>query len=73
MSGYWAALTSTPLLMAKLALVVILAALIGMISARSRRAIATNSDADLKKIEPLGKITLPIGIAIIILAVLVFH
>lgn len=73
MTPYWRVLSSTPLLIAKLVLVVVLAAMIGIISAHARKAKQGDSALHLKKIENLGKITLLIGLAIVILAVSIFH
>ena len=73
MTPYWGMLTSTPLLMLKLALVIVLAALIGIISAKARRAHQGDTDAQLRKIAPIGQATLVIGVLIVVLAVYVFH
>jgi hypothetical protein len=62
-----------PLLICKLVLVLILGGLIGMISAKARKAKAGDAEIHLQKIAPLGKLTLLISLAIVILAVLVFH
>jgi uncharacterized membrane protein len=70
---YWSILTSLPLLMGKLVLVVVLTILILMINTFARRA--RNGDAEfyLKKMEKLGKMTLIIALTIVVLAVCVFH
>ncbi len=73
MSPFWVVLPSSPLLIAKLLLVLILAALIGIISANARKARQGDADMYMKKIEPLGKMSLLLGIVIVVLAVLVFH
>lgn len=73
MTPYWRALSSTPLLMAKLILVLVLAAMIGIVSVHARKAKQGQAEIHLKKIENLGKITMLVGLAIVILAVLVFH
>jgi hypothetical protein len=70
---YWALLTSMPLLMLKLSLVVILAILITFINIYSKRAIKGDPEYNFKKIEPLGKMALLVGLAIIIVAVCIFH
>jgi hypothetical protein len=59
--------------MAKLTLVLVLAAMIGIISGHARKARQGQAEVHLKKIENLGKITMLVGILIVILAVLVFH
>jgi uncharacterized membrane protein len=72
MTPFWAVLGSSPLLMAKLLLVLALAAIIGIISGKVRKA--KQGDASkLVGIEPLGIIGLLLGVMIVILAVLVFH
>ena len=66
-------LTAYPMLIAKLVLVLVLGALIGMISARARKAQQGDAEKYLKQIEPLGKASLITALAIVILAVLTFH
>ncbi len=73
MTPYWSSLTSSPLLITKLILVLVLAVLIGIISFIGRKAFQGDAETQLKKIEPLGKITLVTGLIIIILAVCIFH
>ena len=68
-----AGLGSNPLLMVKLALVLLLAALIGIISSNAKKARQSEPEKYLKKIEPLGKLSLLTGLIIVILAVLIFH
>lgn len=70
---YWPTLSGNPLLMLKLALVFVLAVLIFFIGRRTRQAIQGDAERNLKKIEPLGKLTLLIGVTIVTLAVFVFH
>ena len=62
-----------PLLMAKLALVIILIVLIVMINLLVKKARSEDAAIKLKKMEKLGKMTLIIALAIVILAVCVFH
>jgi uncharacterized membrane protein len=73
MTPYWSALATMPTLIAKLVLVVVLGALIGIISSKGKKAQKANSAEQLKKIQPLGKIALLTGILIVALAVLSFH
>ena len=73
MTPHWKALTSTPLLMIKFALVLVLGALIGIISAKARKAKQGDTAMHLKKIQPLGKLSLLTALAIVVLAVLTFH
>jgi len=70
---YWKVLFSMPLLMTKLALVIVLLVLITLITQSSKRAMKGDAVAELKKMETLGKMTLIVGVAIVILAVNIFH
>jgi uncharacterized membrane protein len=72
MTPFWSVLGNSPLLIVKLILVVVLAALIGIISGKVRKA----KQGDVRKLdglEALGKISLLLGVIIVVLAVLVFH
>jgi hypothetical protein len=73
MTPYWRSLMNVPLLMTKLALVVILAILIGIIGAYARKALTADAEMYLGKIAGLGRLTMLISLAIVILAVYVFH
>ena len=70
---FWKILPSTPLLMLKLGLVSLLAVLIILINVLSGKAKKGDAEEQLKKIELLGKLTLPLSIIIVILAVSIFH
>jgi uncharacterized membrane protein len=70
---YWKVLSSMPLLIIKLALVIILAILIGLIGMLGRKAKKGDAEVHLRKMKQLGKFTLIIGLAIVIVAVKVFH
>lgn len=70
---YWSVLTSMPLLMAKLALVVVLIILITMINALVKKTRSGDAEVHLKKMATIGKMTLIIALTIVILAVSVFH
>jgi uncharacterized membrane protein len=72
-SPFWSTLPDNPLLILKLVLVLILVILILLIGKNARKALEGDAEKNLKKIEPLGKLTLIIGVAIVILAVFVFH
>ncbi|MBK9176789.1 MAG: hypothetical protein IPM46_10750 [Flavobacteriales bacterium] len=67
------ALGDLPLLQAKLALFLVLGALIGVISGKVRKAKAGDTEAQLKAIAPLGRLSLLTTLAIVVLAVMVFH
>ena len=70
---FWTTLPSQPLLIIKLMLVVILSILITMINIYSKKAMKMDAEVQLKKMEVLGKMTLIIGVIIVILAVYIFH
>jgi uncharacterized membrane protein len=70
---YWAMLPESPMLIAKLVSVAILLSFIVLINIASGKAKKGDEEAQLKKLEKLGKITLPLAIVIVILAVSVFH
>ena len=73
MTPFWGALAAMPMLMAKLALVLTLTVTVIILSVYSRRAKKGDTEAHLKKIENLGKVSLLSGIAIVVLAVLIFQ
>jgi uncharacterized membrane protein len=73
MTPYWSSLSSSPLLIAKLVLVLLLAALIGIISSKAKKAKKGDAEIQLKKMEPLGKIAMITALTIVVLAVYVFH
>jgi len=70
---YWPTLPSNPLLILKLVLVLILVILILLIGRGAKEAFKGNAEKNLKKIEPMGKLTLLIGITIVALAVFIFR
>lgn len=70
---FWPSIKENPLLILKLALVAVIIVLIALISRGTQKAYQGNADKQLKKIEPLGKLTLIIGLMILIIAVNVFH
>jgi uncharacterized membrane protein len=70
---YWKSLSSLPLLMVKLALVLVLIVLITLISIAGKKAKQGDAQNQFKKMEILGKLTLIVGLAIVIVAVIVFH
>jgi uncharacterized membrane protein len=72
MTPFWATLPATPLLIAKLALVVILIVLVVVNSVAMDKAKKGDLLNQRKKIQPIGKIILLIVLLIVILAVLVF-
>ncbi|HEV7782415.1 MAG TPA: hypothetical protein VGO58_14170 [Chitinophagaceae bacterium] len=70
---YWKVLSSFPLLIVKLSLVAVLIILITLIGIAGRKAKKGDAAVQLKRMELLGKLTLLVGIAIVVLAVNIFH
>jgi putative copper export protein len=70
---FWPSLPSNPLLIIKLALVVLLACLLFLINRGYQKALISEPEKNLKKIEPFGKLTLLVSVAIVIIAVSIFH
>lgn len=73
MTPYWSILPSSPLLIAKLVLVLVLAALIGIITSIGKKARQGDTEAQFNKIAQLGKISLLTGVLIVVIAVYFFH
>ncbi len=73
MAPYWRSLANSPMLIAKLVLVLVLGALVGINSANAKKALAGDAATHLKKMAPLGKLSLLTALAIVVLAVLIFH
>ena len=73
MTPFWSALPSMPYLIAKLVFVLILIVIIIRIARLSRKARQEGGEAYLEKIPKIGRLGLPVGIIIVILAVLSFH
>jgi uncharacterized membrane protein len=72
MTPYWKVLGSQPLLIAKLILVLVLVITVSLLSVYAKRAKKGETDANLKKIASLGKVSLLSGLSIVVLAVLIF-
>lgn len=70
---YWPTLPQNPLLILKLVLVAVLAILLLLIHHGTQKAFQGNADEHLKRIEPYGKLTMLIGLTILVLAVYIFH
>ena len=73
MTPYWSTLGERPLLIAKLLLVLLLAALIGIISSTAKKVKKGAPGASMEKVAPLGRITMLISLAIVVMAVLIFQ
>ena len=69
---FWASLAAMPMLIAKLILVLTLTVSVILATLYSRRAKRGDTEANLKKIAVLGKVSVLSGFAIVILAVLIF-
>ena len=72
MTPYWKSLASSPLMMAKLTLVLALGALMGIMSSKMRKA--KNGDSQqMKSLPILSRIALLVTLTIVVLAVFNFH
>ena len=72
MTPYWGTLGSSPLLIAKLSLFIVLGALIGVISA-SVRKVKNGDTSKMANVPILGRIALLVSMTIVILAVSFFR
>ena len=70
---YWPTLSSRPLLIAKLSLVLVLIVLIVLLDRASKKAKNGDFETQMKKIQMLGRFSLLTAISIVILAVLNFR
>ena len=70
---YWKILPSNPLLIVKLALVAILIILLILIGIEGRKAKTGDAAVHLARMKQMGKLTLLVGLGIIVVAVNVFH
>jgi uncharacterized membrane protein len=70
---YWKIIGSMPWFMAKLSLVVVLLIIVVTIDWRWRRAVKNNGGPDLMAIPKLGRLAFPVGLLILLFAVLQFH
>ena len=73
MEPYWSGLFDMPLLMIKLGLVIVLVVLLVILKLNARKAIRNNGGPALLVIAKIGQLTLPLGLAIMVLAVLIFR
>ena len=73
MTPYWSSLSNAPLLMAKLALVLVLTILLIVLSLMMKKAKAGEAETYLGKIPKVGRISLLTALTIVSLAVIVFH
>jgi uncharacterized membrane protein len=70
---YWSTLGAMPFFIAKLSLVVVLLIIVIIMDIRWRRALKNNGGPDLAAIPKLGRLAFPVGILILLFAVLQFH
>ena len=73
MTPYWKVLSSQPLLIAKLILVLVLVLTVALLSVYAKCAKNGDPEANSRKIALLGKVSLLSAIAIVTLAVLIFR
>lgn len=73
MGPYWPMLPSSPMLIAKLALVLLLGALMGIITSRGKKALKDETGEQFDKISPLNRLALLTGVITVILAVYIFR
>jgi uncharacterized membrane protein len=73
MTPYWSLLSSMPLLIAKLSLVLLLTILIIIVNSMMVKAKKGEAEKYLAKIPVLGRISLLIVLTIVVLAVYIFH
>ncbi len=71
MTPYWSILGSSPILITKLVLFLVLGALIGIVSSKARKA-RKGDASQLKSTSMIGSLALITGIAIVVCAVLYF-
>lgn len=73
MTPFWTMLGDMPLLMAKLVLVLVLGAVVGINFSLARKARKGDSSIPMERMSVLGRIALITSLAIVVVAVLVFH
>ena len=69
---FWGSLVAMPMLIAKLVLVLTLTLAVILATIFTKRAKKGDTEANLKKIAALGKVSVLSGFAIVVLAVLIF-
>jgi hypothetical protein len=70
---YWSDIEYMPFFIAKLSLVAVLTVLVVMMDRRWRKAVKNNGGPDLAALPKLGRLAFPVGILILLFAVLSFH
>lgn len=72
-SPFWSIIGSMPYFIAKLSLVFVLIVIVTLMDIRWRRALRNGGGTDLKAIQKLGQLAFPVGILIMVFAVMQFH
>lgn len=70
---YWKIISSMPFFIAKLTLVVVLLTIVLVMDRQWRKAIKSGDGRDLALLPKLGRLAFPVGILILVFAVLQFH
>ena len=70
---YWSKIEMMPFFIAKLVLVVVLIVLVLLMDRQWRRATKNGGGRDLQSIPKIGRLAFPVGILIVLFAVLQFH
>jgi len=70
---YTESLSEFPMLIVKLGLFLVLGALVGITSSKMKKAQKGDTEKHLKTVKKLGKLSLLVGVTILVLAVLTFH
>jgi hypothetical protein len=70
---YWSNIGNMPFFISKLCLVAVLLTIVLLIDVRWRRAVKNSGGPDLMAIPKLGRLAFPVGILILLFAVLQFH
>jgi uncharacterized membrane protein len=70
---FWSNIGQMPFFIAKLTLVIIMLVIVLLMDQRWRRALKNGGGTDLRAIPKLGRLAFPVGILILLFAVLQFH
>ncbi len=73
MTPYWSLLGEKPLLVTKLAFVFVLLIVLVLLSIKAKKAKKSQQSGDFQKVNILQLVNLIISIAVVIVAILVFH
>lgn len=70
---YWSVISNMPFFIAKLSLVAVMVVIVALMDRRWRKAVKNGGGSDLQAIPKLGRLAFPVGILIVLFAVLQFH